>query len=1116
MLTFIKAPAQLDPASIHVRVTNYISNKDSVRLRFLVRDIFSVIDSKNLKYSDVKQDLKILARLFFDLGDTAISLKITEYDIIEELQHKDLFNRNLIYSLSNAITVLESIDSIKANYYLNLFNNRLRDIANAVTNPSTKTDTIIAVYFEMFILHCENDNLQPYQESLEILIQLFKYLDRETLGVYLGRLYMAARETKNKINKKIINSFLFETKDYIEYLSSEEDGQLYILICLEYFATYRNESKDKQALQFFPKLVALWRHSQKDTALLAALFNNWGKSYIDLYEENYERSNLNEGLRYLDSSVFFWSKEPIGMERVRALNNYNDALIYKGELHKSLAIASQALEYKKTLFGSTSPDYIMSLVRLAESQYNIGQLKEAEITLRKGIILLDSIDIAEFFNRNSIGTISSLFDYMALIFSDLNNYDSASKYYRLASEKIDALSGLPMGENSEDINESRAYNYHNIAYTSFTQFKITKNKKYYDQADYFYSKALNIRDRVDRFSLKHLATILNYSDLYINEDERGLKLQKLKLVERLRDSLYKSPFHLGGLNQRLFQYYFEINRFDSAEYYALKALENESMQNLKNLIYFYVKSKKYDKAVPYIERLYNNTISALNNSMFLAESEKIETLQSLYEVHYYILTVAIHSQNESLTNYAFKMQNVTKTLILNLSKEVNRKTNILKDHEISTILERRSYIKAHLNTRLAESFQNENDQNNDLKNELINLERILNEKIDLRIDYSAFEFDKIDSFLNINGVLIEIYELPHEDSVHKLGAFIYKKGMRSPRLINFILHDSIYDSLYDAIEKPIFENTHPGVLWLSQVFWKEIKQFVPGSKTLFIIPDGIFTALPFETILVSNGVYLFDQYNVHYLTSLNSFEDCFGSQTIMPKSALIFGGIDYGNISDTAKLYWPPLAGASKECNVINEMLIKSNFATTLFKGTIATKRQFLSSILKPYSIIHIATHGFNEIIREENTNENIKKGYDLLRESMLGSGLVFANANKSGNRIRKIDSTALLSALEISNFNLNDTKLVVMSACSSGLGELDTYEGIMGLRRALKIAGVKNLLLALWEIPDKISAQFVTEFYKNLASGLEIRNSFLKAMKFMKDLYPDNPGVWAGFILIN
>jgi len=102
-----------------------------------------------------------------------------------------------------------------------------------------------------------------------------------------------------------------------------------------------------------------------------------------------------------------------------------------------------------------------------------------------------------------------------------------------------------------------------------------------------------------------------------------------------------------------------------------------------------------------------------------------------------------------------------------------------------------------------------------------------------------------------------------------------------------------------------------------------------------------------------------------------------------------------------------------------------------------------------------------------------------------------------------------ILLASEVSEMYLPNTKLVVLSACETALGDIKGAEGVFGLQRAFKMAGVKYLLMSLWQVPDYQTSELMSKFYENWLTGLPIHDSFRKAQSFMKQKYPGDPYNW-------
>jgi CHAT domain-containing protein len=118
------------------------------------------------------------------------------------------------------------------------------------------------------------------------------------------------------------------------------------------------------------------------------------------------------------------------------------------------------------------------------------------------------------------------------------------------------------------------------------------------------------------------------------------------------------------------------------------------------------------------------------------------------------------------------------------------------------------------------------------------------------------------------------------------------------------------------------------------------------------------------------------------------------------------------------------------------------------------------------------------------------------------------------GKSIPGIDD-GILTAYEVSNMYLPATKLVVLSACETGVGDIHGSEGVYGLQRAFKIAGVKYLLMSLWEVPDTETSEFMRYFYENLFNNQPVSDAFHAAQEKMRKKYSNEPYKWGAWILV-
>jgi CHAT domain-containing protein len=129
----------------------------------------------------------------------------------------------------------------------------------------------------------------------------------------------------------------------------------------------------------------------------------------------------------------------------------------------------------------------------------------------------------------------------------------------------------------------------------------------------------------------------------------------------------------------------------------------------------------------------------------------------------------------------------------------------------------------------------------------------------------------------------------------------------------------------------------------------------------------------------------------------------------------------------------------------------------------------------------------------------------------MLRSGLALAGANlkKSGQE------DGLLTALEVAGLDLYGTRLVVLSACDTGVGEVRNGEGVYGLRRALVLAGAETQVMSLWPVSDQGTRDLMIEYYKAVQAG-EGRSAALRNVQLRMIASRDrlHPYYWASFML--
>jgi CHAT domain-containing protein len=225
------------------------------------------------------------------------------------------------------------------------------------------------------------------------------------------------------------------------------------------------------------------------------------------------------------------------------------------------------------------------------------------------------------------------------------------------------------------------------------------------------------------------------------------------------------------------------------------------------------------------------------------------------------------------------------------------------------------------------------------------------------------------------------------------------------------------------------------------------------------------------------------------------------------------------------------LPGTEREALFLQGLLQKQQIPVILRLGYSATEESFkqIGRPLSP-SLLHIGTHGFFFPDPKDTTHRRTIIGEDapafkISEHPLIRSGLMLAGSRYAWENKHPMHGMedGILTAYEVSQMNLSNTDLVVLSACETGLGDIRGNEGVYGLQRAFRIAGAKNVLMSLWKVNDEVTEKLLTRFYQNWLEGkMPVREAFEAAQKWMREFRNKegleiyrNPYFWAGFVLI-
>ncbi len=403
--------------------------------------------------------------------------------------------------------------------------------------------------------------------------------------------------------------------------------------------------------------------------------------------------------------------------------------------------------------------------------------------------------------------------------------------------------------------------------------------------------------------------------------------------------------------------------------------------------------------------------------------------------------------------------------------------------------------------------------------------------------YTPIFWKDIKNAITKDEVAIEIissagFYCSKESPKLKLGALIVFSDSDAPQYIELCDNDLIEDAIsnsYAHNEMGINQlYAFNGEFALFNLLWKNIEPFVKDKKKIYISPILLTQNINWGFIPCPDGKYLNDKYEIQHLSTTASL---LNREILQHKTVAIFGDMNYSQERGCGTE--PILRGLIEEYeenrgNFLNlnytkeeivsvrNILTESGLDISVYSKDNANENSFRSLDEHSPSIIHISSHAYY-LVGFDKFNDYFNRLTPLISrdENMIRSGILFNMANNALNSISLSDVTTdgVLTAEEISTMDLSNTDMVVISACESMIG--CSNEGLGGLPKAFKLAGVRSILGSLWKVSDSVTSLLMNEFYQNLNKGLSKNESLIRAQYKVRELYPD-PYYWAAFILLD
>lgn len=790
------------------------------------------------------------------------------------------------------------------------------------------------------------------------------------------------------------------------------------------------------------------------------------------------------------------------------LNNLASLKKEKGDFSNAEKFSIQACKIFKEKVGEKDPSYATSLNNLAELYKILGNYEKSEFNY------LESLNIRkEVFGENHYLYASSLNNISNLYFV-IGDFQKAESYL---NEAIRIYRNVYEEKNTEFA----------ILIENLANIYSEMNK--FEEAYRLLSEVLNIKkDALGENNPQYATSLYNIAELY----------------NATGDYKKAEPFYLQA---------YKILKETLGEKHPDYARVLFGCANLYSAVGDYTKARKY-----FSELIKNLTLQIQSNFAFMNENEKfkfINTINSNFE-SFHSFAMNDYKKNPSIAADVMNLDIAVKGVILSSTSKVKQKVNelIVVYDKLSSIKKTIAYayslsVTEQINKGINVSTLEE--EANQLEKELTSKSEYYSEGKKI-VDWKDIQKELKPNEAVINFINFEYFDKKWTDSTYYC-ALIMRSDYEHPRFVKLFELNQIKDILTNVTEsKNSYIKDSDVSTELYNFVWKPLEQYLKGTTKVYISPCGVLNKISFSALQTNEGELLLDKFKFNYVGNV---KDISGSKWKMSsfesynKFAAVFGGAEYDLDSneiiankikykseDMSKTFfafdeknktdegskkgnWNYLKGTLTECETISNLIEKERINVQKYIGKDASEDALKSLNSKNSPIIlHISTHGFFFPEPQKNYSKETA-GSELFKRSdnpLLRSGLILAGANRIWSGVEPIEGAedGVLTAFEVCNMDLQNTELVVLSACETGLGDIKGGEGVYGLQRAFKVAGAKTIIMSLWKVPDKETIELMELFYKNwLENKMSKEDAFNEAQKEMRKKYP--PYYWAAFIMI-
>ncbi|MEI9919714.1 MAG: CHAT domain-containing protein [Bacteroidota bacterium] len=826
------------------------------------------------------------------------------------------------------------------------------------------------------------------------------------------------------------------------------------------------------------------------------------------------------------------------VEVSRALNGANApaTAIYLSRLGKfydrrnrfdeSKQMQSEAVDIMRSSDYRNSPAIAAYLDNLANSLLKLEKNKEAEDLFNEGFTIA---------RRDSINNVSTYVDAgleLARFYSQVGRFREAEVLIRRLSKLVEQTEGKK--EYYCQTRQDLVYMYYRLGQ--------------YDEAKTEAAELLSILEEIrgqDNWLVLRIHNYLGiiHDDLSEFEDARKEFIfcieaseRKTVLTEIDQASLATYYSNVARIELCLGNYEDAGKHLTTAEEirkkYNIRESQNNYAATLSNWASYYAATGKMDKAEATWATLNKALLEfSRNNFYFMTDEEKAQFWKSFngYFEIFHSFAAKRFKQNPAVIADMYNVQLATKAILLSASNKIRKR--ILSSRDTSMVsmyyqwTRKREQLAQLYSSGAIDAKQRLTIDSLETAAQLLEKEMNISAE-DLSKDKggSAITWKNVQSTLGPDEAAVEIIRFKHydrywRDSVVYAAMVLTSETKQYPKFI--VLNDGKHlEGRYLKYYRNSIASQNIDTLSYRQ-YWSQLESALKGKSRVYLSLDGVYNQINLNTLRNPRGGYLVDDKN---LTILSNTKDLIAIKSrkirrMSLSSATLFGFPTYflgggdkrpgGSTREVNETNISPLIGTQEEIQKVGSILQSHKIHADVFTNEQASEHAIKQ--LQHPRVLHIATHGF--FVEDMNSALAIAAGNES--DPLLRAGLLLAGAaDFIQNRSRLEEENGILTAYEAANLDLDNTDLVVLSACETGKGEVENGEGVYGLQRAFQTAGAQTIVMSLWKVDDAATQQLMTSFYTNWMNGMSKAEALKSAQISLKKQFP-HPYYWGAFIML-